>query len=438
MSMADPAAHDISPAAQKHLRRNTIFGILNGVFYRISETMMDSTLVIPWFLSQLTDSTFIIGLVSPIRTGGWYLPQLLTSGYVQRQEKKLGIYRAVGLLRGLAIAGLAASVWTLSAHRGLMLGLFFLFLTLMSIGEGLSGIAFLDIVAKAIPGRRRGAFFATRNFLGGILALGSSAAVRLILDESSRLTFPISFAILFTAAGLGMWGSIAAFSSLTEPIEPADPTVVPLRDQLRRAMGHVRADRNYRRLIITRLLMLYGYGFGAPFYILYAKEALNATASSVGVFLLSYTISSIAANLVWGRLSAKFGNRLVIVLSTLVGVLLPISALLAGRAGSLELFYIPFILRGVYEASIMVGPVNFVLDIAPAKERPTYIGLINTTLGVASLSLLTSGWVAELVGFETLFLLTIVFYLGSFIAARGLVAPDAQVLAEASGSAGAS
>lgn len=421
--MAEPA-NDLSPVARQHLKRNYRCGVLNGVAYRVAETMIDPTLVLTWFLTQLTSSSFIIGLVAPLRSAGWFLPQLLVSSFAQRQERKITLYRVCGLVRAVAIASLAAATWLVGARPVPMLIIFFLCLALLSFGEGFSGISFMDIVAKAIPPRRRGSFFALRSFLGGTLALGSGAAVRYVLSAEAGLAFPANFAILFSLAAVGIWISVIGFSSIVEPIEPVDPKVVTFAAQLRRAWWFLKQDHNFRRLILVRLLLVAGGGLATPFYIVYAKNVLNATAGSVGTYLLAFTIASIASNVLWGRISSRQGNKRVIVASILIGLCIPLTALLAGRMGSLQLFLVPFVLRGVYESSNMIGPVNFVLDIAPAAERPIYIGLINTVLGFASLALMMSGVIVQVTGFEVLFLLTTAFFVLAFVAALGLRDPS--------------
>lgn len=414
----------ISPVARRHLRRNYAMGVLNGVAYRVAETMLDSSLVLSWFVSQLTASSFLVGLIAPIRNGGWFLPQLLISGYVQRQERKLPLYWLCGTVRVISLGLLTLSVWLLGPRQtGLLLVAFFVLITVFSLGEGFSGVSFLDIVAKTIPSRRRGSFFAIRSFLGGVLALGSSLWVRYVLDERSGLAFPSNFGLLFGASLVFVTIGVAGFSLVVEPLEPTDPQVVPLGRQLAQAWACVRRDRNFARLILVRALLILGTGLSAPFYIVYAKNVLNAPASSVGSYLLALTLASIASNLFWGRVSDRYGNRLVILLSAVIGLAVPCSALLAGQLRSLALLFIPFALEGIYQGSIMVGHVGFVLDIAPPAERPLYIGFINTALGVVSLALSFSGVVVGLVGYLWLFAISGLFLVAGLIVAWGLRDP---------------
>lgn len=420
--MADLGS-DLTATARQHLRRNYILGVINGVAYRVAEAMIDSSLVLSWFVSQLTDSSLLVGLIGPIRNGGWFLPQLLVSGYVQRQERKLPLYRLCAVVRSVAIGLLALATWLLGPNRpGLLLACFFVLVTIFAFSEGFSGISFLDIIAKTIPPRRRGSFFAVRSFLGGVLALGSGLWVRYVLDERSGFTFAGSFGLLFSGAFAGVVIGVAAFSLVVEPLEPTDSKAIPFGRQLRRAWGCLR-DRNFARLVLVRTLLILGSGLAAPFYIVYAKDTFGAPASSVGTFLLTFTLAMLASNVAWGRISDRWGNRAVILASSAFGMTAPLTALLAGHLGSLGLLYVPFALRGIYEGSIMVGHVSFVLDVAPATGRPMYIGLINTVLGVVSLTLMLGGLVVDLAGYRVLFGAATVFFVVGLVVARGLRDP---------------
>ena len=72
-------------------------------------------------------------------------------------------------LMGLALFAFGDIVVFPDARSTMTFG--FLLLTAYSMGAGLTGLAFMDIMAKVIPPTRRGAFFAQRAFWGGLLAL---------------------------------------------------------------------------------------------------------------------------------------------------------------------------------------------------------------------------------------------------------------------------
>jgi MFS family permease len=410
-------AYTINAMAQRHLKRNFSLGVLNGAFFDLFCALLEPSLVLSWFVSQLTTSNFLIGLILPIQNGGWFLPQLAISGYLQRRQRKLPFYTYM--------AGVRATMWGLMTlavflveDAAVLLVAFFVLLTAYSLADGLAGISFVDIVAKAIPPTRRGAFFGWRRFLGGILALGGSLLVKYILDERHDLTFPDNYAILFLLSFFILCVALACFIMTVEPLEPVNGERVPLGQQFRRAWDLPRRDRNYRRFLTMRLLLM-AAEVATPFYIVYAKHALSVSVSMVGVYLTGTTLASFASNLLWGRISDRRGNKLLIALSNSLGLFIPLTALAIVPLAELwpglrefapGLFALVFVLSGCAKSGVMIGNINFLLEIAPADNRSLYIGFTNTIIGIALLASSVGGLIVDLVGFTVLFSLALAFY----------------------------
>lgn len=410
-------AYTITTTAQRHLRRNFSLGLLNGAFFNLFSALLDPSLVLSWFVSQLTTSNFLIGLIVPIQHGGWFLPQLVVSSYLQRRQRKLPFYTYMAGVR-VTIWGLMTLAVFLIEDAAVLLVVFFILLAAYSLGSGLGGICFVDIVAKAIPPTRRGAFFGWRRFLGGLLALGGSLLVKYILDERRGLAFPDNYAVLFLLSFFTLCVAVGCFILVVEPLEPVNKAKITLGKQFRRALDLPRRDKNYRRFLTMRLLLM-AAEIATPFYIIYAKRALSVSVSMVGVYLTGATMAGFASTLLWGRISDRRGNKLLIILSSSLGLFIPLIAmsivpladLLPGlREFTSGLFALVFIVSGGSKAGAMMGNMNFLLEIAPADDRPLYIGLTNTILGIALLASSVGGLIVDLVGFTVLFSLALAFY----------------------------
>lgn len=423
-------AHTINATAQRHLRRNFSFGVLNGVFFNLFSALLDPSLVLSWFVSQLTTSNFLIGLIVPIQGGGWFLPQLVISSYLQSRQRKLPFYARVAGVR-VAIWGLMTLAVFLIKDAAVLLVVFFTLLAAYSLTAGLAGICFIDIVAKAIPAARRGAFFGWRRFAGGFLALGGSLLVKYILDERRGLTFPDNYAILFLLSFFILCVAMACFILIVEPLEPVSKKRVTLGRQFRRAWDLPRRDKNYRRFLTMRLLLM-AAEIATPFYIVYAKRALSVSVGMVGVYLTGATLASFASNLLWGRISDRRGNKLLLILSSALGLLIPLTALSIGPLADMwpglgelapSLFALVFVLSGGYKSGAMIGNLNFLLEIAPADDRPIYIGFTNTIMGIALLASSVGGLIVDITGFTVLFSLALAFYAVAFFLTLGLREP---------------
>jgi predicted MFS family arabinose efflux permease len=282
----------------------------------------------------------------------------------------------------------------------------------------MAGLCFVDFVAKAIPPTRRGAFFGWRRFLGGILALGGSLLVKYVLDERRGLAFPDSYAVLFLLSFFVLCVAVGSFVLVVEPLEPVNEERVPMGRQFRRALDLPRRDDNYRRFLTMRLLLM-AAEIATPFYIIYAKRALSVPVSMVGVYLTGSTLASFASNLLWGHISDQRGNKLLLVLSNALGLLVPLVALaivpLADWLPGLRqlvpgLFALVFILSSGAKSGALIGNMNFLLEIIPSDDRPIYVGFTNTVVGIAVLVSSVGGLIVDLVGFTTLFSLALAFY----------------------------
>ena len=404
-------------------RRNFFLGVFNGAAFIFAETLVSADLVLTNFLSKLTTSNFLIGLVVPLRDAGWFLPQLFVSSYLQYRDRVLPIYRVMSMVRSVVWLGMALAIW-LVPNPVLLLLVFYALYAINSLASGVSGLSFMDVVAKTIPSRQRGTFFASRLFFGSLLGLAASGVVDAALGGTLGLPYLAAIAVLFFVSWIFASAGLFAFGLIREPRGEIRDEPSTLGQHMRRAARLPRANRNFRLLLIGRSLLILSL-VAAPFYGLFATRELGADDRIIGVFLAARTIAYLVANPVWARLSNRRGNRLVVLIALVFGVLMPIVALtiepVLGGAGVPQAqwvtFYVPvFVLWGVFESGVGIGGINLLLDIAPPRDRAIYIGLTNSVLGVVLMSTSLGGVLADLVGLSGVFVVALLCYAGSLIA----------------------
>ncbi len=418
---------DVIP--EHEVRRSFALGVFNGTAFRFAETLIDPPLILTWFVSQLTSSNLLIGLVAPMGNAGWFLPQIFVSTRIQRMERKMPSYTLAAVIRTIAWVLLAAAVWLVDDPRLLLVGFFALY-AIARLSAGLAGLTFFDVVAKTIPARRRGSFFAWRQLLGGLLGLGGGWIVKTILYHPA-LPFPRGHAVLFLLYCAVMAPALAAFALIREPPGPVVAEPVTLGEQLRRAGRLWRTDRVYRRYIAARLSLAMA-NVALPFYGIYAKNVLGAPEGMVGIYVVARVGALLLSNLLWGRLSDRRGNRLVMRLVSLGSGLAALSALaLVGVMGLLRpqgawLPYLAlplFFLDGAMLPAQILSGSNFLLELVPGAERPLYLGLSNTLMGVVVLISGLGGLVVDFFGFAGLFAVSLGLCLAGYVFASGLPEP---------------
>jgi len=394
---------------QSEVRRSFALSVFNGALFNFASRLIDPPLVLTWFVSQLTASNLLVGMVTPLGTAAWLLPQVFVSPRIQRMEQKMGSYSIAGVIRVLIWLLLAGMLWFVDAPAVLLTSFFVLYTTAWLVG-GMAGLTFFDVVAKTIPATRRGSLFAWRQFIGGLLGLGASWVVNRVLNQPGLL-FPRGHAVLFLLYGLTIAPAVGAFAAIHEPAGAPGIEAESLGEQLGRALRVLRRDDVYRRYMAARLALGLAE-IALPFYAVYAKRVLGAPDGMVGVYVAARVAAQLLLNLPWGRLSDRRGNQVVMRLMSAgagLAALVAIGLVMLVNSAHPEGHWLPylvlplFLLNGAVLPAKVLSGSNFLLELVPAAERPLYLGLSNTLMGIVVLLSGLGGLVIDLLGFSGLF-----------------------------------
>ena len=397
-------------------RRNYFLGVVNGAFTQLGMNLTQPSLVLSVFVRVLGGSNTLIGLLPAIRFGGWFLPQFLAAGWIQPQRRKVPITAGLEIVRMFTYAAMGILTYALSrSNPSLLLILFFVLFTLSRLTAGTGALARTDAIGKIIAPRRRATFFAARNFWGGLVVFGAGFLVRHVLDETHGQPFPINFTLLFSLSTFCFLAALLVFFQIKETSGPPNRPRHSIKSQLARAPQLVKGDPALQRYILVRVL-LNMTRVSAPFYPIFALDILNAPASMVGFYLSAQTLARILSNLLWQRVGRARGNYFLVKTTSLLTALEPLLAAtlpwlmgLAGftveRNGLLPayLFAGVFLVAGISESGRSIGFMALLLDTAPEAERASYIGFVNTTLGLVSFLPILAGAVIDRLGFQPIF-----------------------------------
>src|SRR6266566_4821317 len=89
----------MEPTIEKNLRYNYILGLLNGAFIGFAEAVASPSLILALFVTQLGGSSFLVGLLSAIYNGGWFIPQFLVAHRLQRLPLMRPVYAIAAFIR---------------------------------------------------------------------------------------------------------------------------------------------------------------------------------------------------------------------------------------------------------------------------------------------------------------------------------------------------
>lgn len=400
---------DIEAEIQRALPRNFTLNLLDGAFFIFGMSFSSVVTILPLFVSQLTSSPFLIGLIPAIQNMGWLLPQLFTAPLVERMPRKKPFVLLTTLSERWPYVGmviLAVMLPNLATTTALVI--FFALHTWRCFSGGITATAWQDMIGKLIPPRRRGTFYGVQFGLGGLLGAGGSIIAGSLLEQQP---FPINFAYCF---GLTVVAVAFSFIFVTQTYEPAmQPTV---RRETGRAYWAslpriLQGNTNYRNFVLYRVLYVIG-SMGSAFYTVYVVNEFGLSKVQAGQLTFVMMAAQTVTYPLAGWIGDRMGHRRMMAIAAAAASLM---TLLSWLAPSGVWFFGVYLLFGIASAASMVANLSAIYDFCAPEERPTYIGLTATIVGIPSaVAPLLGGLVVSTTSYPTLFGLTIVFCFASW------------------------
>lgn len=395
---------------EKNFKHNFVVNVFDGGFFGLGMGFGSLVTVVPLFISLMTDSAILIGLIPAIHVVGWQLPQLFTARLVARQTR----YKPMVMLRTIQervpFFGLAVIAWFLpKIGPQIALGLSFGMLVWQGLGGGFTATAWQSLVGKIIPGDRWGIFFGIQSAAASLFASVSAVLAGIILE---RVDTPLNYSICFLLTSAAMAISWIFLNQTREDnrdiIRPQDTT----RDYWRGLSQILKSDINFRWFLSVRVLAQLGT-VGFSFYTVYAVRQYGIGEGTAGVLTAILTIIQTAFNPIMGWLGDRWSHRGVMGVGILAAIA---STTLAWLSPGVGWFYLVFALAGVANVAVWTIAMAMTLEYGSETERPAYIGLANTLIApTAFLIPLVGGWLADTAGYQKTFLASALGGLCTFI-----------------------
>jgi hypothetical protein len=390
-------------------RRNFRLNLLNGAMMIAANAIISPDLVMTAFAAYLTSNPLILGLITPLPGAMWSLPQLLMVGRLQQMGRVLPVYRITVVLRGIVWAILITVVMVARDPTVLLITLL-AFMVGVGLLGGIAGLPFLEITGKTISPRRRGVLFSLRYTSASILAIIGTQIVVFFTGPKAHFDFPTNYGMLFIIAAMLQTVGATAFSLIKEP--PAESGIEHPKPSIRVMQQIWRTDSDYRHYVQGRTLLVFS-SMANGLVLIYANQKTGVRLELAGVYLLVGTILKPVVSFAAGRISARNGSQVPVVMGqtaqTLAWGLVLITMLIPIQDRSAEYyFFIVFGLIAIQQGLVFPNLLPLGLNVMPNAERALYMGTLNTLVGVLTLTSALSGAIVKTTGYEVLFVLTAV------------------------------
>jgi MFS family permease len=162
----------------------------------------------------------------------------------------------------------------------------------------------------------------------------------------------------------------------------------------------LKRDKNFVRYMVARSISFLG-GTATTFLAVYGIRRFALGDSQAAIFSGIIFFTGIIGYAYLGGLTDKIGPKRIVVFSLFC---LAASLALTVIARNIWVFYIVFILQGIYGAALNMGDMMLVMELGEESLRPIYLGLARTMTGVVLIVVSVSGGlIVEKLGFEFMF-----------------------------------
>jgi MFS family permease len=419
LSEAESAAH-----AEANYTWNFTVNLLDGAFWWFGYSFVTSSTILPLFLSKLTTNPIPFGILAVFAACGWSLPQLFTANIVERVPRMKSIIVNLGFfverlpITLMILAALAARRFPVLAII-VLIGAY----AWHTLGAGFVAISWQNLIARCFPVNRRGRLLGMQTLLGaGTGALGAGFSAWLL----QAFPFPTNFVYTFGIAATCVMISWFWLSLTREPARATSTTRRSVSDYLADLPALLRNDRNFRNYLLSRCLMTVGSMAGG-FITVSVVERWQAPDSMVGLFTTVLLVGQTVGSGAIGLLADRFGHKLAM----LIGIgSLALSYVIAWLAPAPEWYYAVFALQGIASGIMMVSGILMVMEFCTAEQRPTYIGVANTGIGLVGMVAPMIGTAIVGISYHLLFSLSTVFYVVALLSMWVLVREPRHVQTE--------
>jgi MFS family permease len=376
---------------------------------------VDPATVLPLFVTKLTGSTVIVGLMTMMQRLGYLLPQLPMAAILGHRPRRAPVLRWGVLLGRMPFIAFAIYLWASDIRAPSTVIPFMIFAYFSThLGNGVVAVSWQDIIAKSIPSALRGRFFGAMTFVTAVSVMVVGFVVRRMLGPAGP-GYPRDYQVLFTLVAVFFTLSTVGCWLVREPIRPV---LAQRQSFVALLVGAIPTLRDHRALRYLAVSALIGFSlaFSTPFYMVHAKQELGVPDETAGIYIWAMTLGIAVSSIAWGILNDRRGPRDVVRGACMFASLAPVLALtlaaLRSDAGSAQadptgglvyLYGIVFLSAGMAHGGIWMGVTNYLFEMATHEERPRYIGLMSLVGIPGAFSAFVVGWALTWTSFAVVF-----------------------------------
>lgn len=404
-----PNAHALNPEVVKHFKRNFFANIMDAGFWFFGDSFVAAYTILPVFMSTLTDSPILIGLIPALEGAGWFIPQLFLAKHLEGENRRLPLVLKLGIFDRFPYVLLAiGAFFILKVDQKVAIVLFVIVYGIKVFSSGLVALPWQELIATIIPVSHRGRYWGSALILGKSMGMIGAVIAGLIL---ANIAYPLNYAFMFL---IGFICASISYFFLSLNIEPEIKRQTPAKNIniWVRVLTILEADKNFAAFLVNRGFVFLGL-MGLGFVTVYGIQKFNLPISYSAIFTAVMLISEIVGYGIWGTIGDKHGYKRVIEFCNLF-LIVGLFALLFIE--SIWGLYIVFGIISFAHSGEYIADQNIAMEFGKETDRPTYIGMSKTLTGPFLLiAPIIGGGLVKLWGYQSMFSTALIISIVAFV-----------------------
>ena len=360
-----------------------------GTVFDISYQLTTPKLVLPFLYMALGAPVMFAGLILPIVEVANLVSQMVAAPFLvgpllRKWYMSLGIVVTATALTIIAVAAY-------SLQSTLLAVVFLSAAAIIGTSQGVSTLAFQDLIGRVLPHHRRNRLLFTQAALAAVFTILIAVGSQHFSDNPDSLDEHLE--LLWAAIALTLVAAVITLL-IREAPPRSDAATHDRRQRSANARGHLLKGylmqlaaalrlEWFRRFLVARTLFL-SIEMAMPFYALHAASHHGAHKGSLGTFVIGSSLGIIAGGLVWQRV-ARISTPAVMALASVVACTAGILSIAAFLAPELRLVWLHgavFLLVAMANEGTRNARKLYIVAFTSDADRPCYIALSNVFIGV--------------------------------------------------------
>ena len=410
-----PNAKNLHPEVVKHFKRNYFANVLDAGFWFFGDSFLAAYTILPVFISTLTDSPILIGLIPALEGAGWFLPQLFLARHLESRDRRLPVVLKLGIFDRLPFLFLAiGTLFILRLNPKIAVVIFLILYAIKVFSSGLVALPWQELIATVIPVSHRGRYWGSALILGKILGMFGALAAGVML---AKIEYPHNYAYMFF---IGFICAAISYFFLSLNVEPQILRKKPEENiklwvKIRTILTN---DKNFLAFLVHRWFVFLSF-MGLGFITVYGIQKFDLPIAYSAIFTAVMLISEIFGYSIWGTMGDRDGYKRVIQFCNIF-LISGLFALLF--VNSVIVLLVIFAMISFAHSGEFIADQNIAMEFGNEIERPTYIGMSKTLTGpFLLLAPIFGGGLVKIWGYQSMFFAAMIFSIIAFVIIKFLV-----------------